>query len=400
MVSMGPQSSHDTEATTRVTRVFGALLGFAALIYLGLVSGPAQDASAFLDPTWHLAALAVVFGMPIAIGVMGFFVELRVMRIALGAYTIAFSAVLLTWVPAITDSPMPIELNPWPLTVTAIGNVPAALIWSPRVAWLVLLVNSALVSVVRYLAAGGDYVELPLQDGLFTLSLAAVFTAISIVGVNNAKTLDRAASHARRTAARAASAEALAREQSKLDSLVHDELMTTLYYASTGTPELDASVRRRAVRAMAELGKIANPLSADSPPIGSRQLIERLKATTQALSGDIQLAVNGRRSLPVPMEVAVVLGDALGEAVRNSLIHARSSTHEVSREVGIGLSDRGIVVRIEDNGLGFELASVPPHRLGIAVSILQRLSSLQGGSARVESQPGQGTTVTLEWWSQ
>jgi signal transduction histidine kinase len=50
---------------------------------------------------------------------------------------------------------------------------------------------------------------------------------------------------------------------------------------------------------------------------------------------------------------------------------------------------------VTDNGAGFVPAEVPEGRLGYRESVVGRLREV-GGSARVFSAPGSGTTVVLE----
>jgi signal transduction histidine kinase len=54
-------------------------------------------------------------------------------------------------------------------------------------------------------------------------------------------------------------------------------------------------------------------------------------------------------------------------------------------------------LRIQDDGLGFNIDSIPPDHLGIAI-MRERASSI-GAELKIESQLGQGTTVELDWSS-
>jgi signal transduction histidine kinase len=51
---------------------------------------------------------------------------------------------------------------------------------------------------------------------------------------------------------------------------------------------------------------------------------------------------------------------------------------------------------ISDDGRGFDADAVPADRLGLRVSIRERVDAV-GGSASVRSTPGGGTVVVLEW---
>ena len=102
------------------------------------------------------------------------------------------------------------------------------------------------------------------------------------------------------------------------------------------------------------------------------------------------------RTTAVPAEVAAAFAEAAAEAIRNSIQHAGTRPH---RRVVAQIGERSIVLEVVDDGVGFDPSSLPPHRLGIAVSIRGRLAAIPGGSATITSVPGDGTIVRLEWSS-
>ena len=61
-----------------------------------------------------------------------------------------------------------------------------------------------------------------------------------------------------------------------------------------------------------------------------------------------------------------------------------------------GTGPAGIEVEIGDAGAGFDPATVPTERLGVRVSIIERIASA-GGHAEITSKPGHGTVVMLRW---
>jgi signal transduction histidine kinase len=77
------------------------------------------------------------------------------------------------------------------------------------------------------------------------------------------------------------------------------------------------------------------------------------------------------------------------EAVVNAAKHA-GGTVQVYVECG----DSGVEVFVRDRGQGFDTEAVPEDRLGLRESVLGRMSRV-GGSARVRSEPGSGTEVSL-----
>jgi signal transduction histidine kinase len=55
-----------------------------------------------------------------------------------------------------------------------------------------------------------------------------------------------------------------------------------------------------------------------------------------------------------------------------------------------------IKIVVRDEGVGFRPSRVPKNRLGIRTIIFRQLESV-GATAHIDSRPGEGTTVVLEW---
>jgi signal transduction histidine kinase len=69
----------------------------------------------------------------------------------------------------------------------------------------------------------------------------------------------------------------------------------------------------------------------------------------------------------------------------------------VSRWLTIrGLAPAGIEIEVGDTGRGFAIPEVPRERLGLRVSILERVANA-GGAANIDSVLGEGTVVTIRW---
>jgi signal transduction histidine kinase len=62
----------------------------------------------------------------------------------------------------------------------------------------------------------------------------------------------------------------------------------------------------------------------------------------------------------------------------------------------VSTSNSGIEIRVEDDGVGFDIERVPLERLGVRRSIIERMAQV-GGVAEIHSRPGDGTRVTLRW---
>lgn len=385
----------DDLAEARVVRAILAVLGIAALIYGGLsLVMVIEQAEDYVGSAWTLIAAPVLFLVPPALVLVSRFVTLRTLRLALGAYTIAFLIAVGTWLPAMHSAAMPVSSPPWPLAITSMGTVPAALAWRPVSAWAALVGNAVLLVIVRYAAMGGQDPAEALQDGVFAVAFSSIFTVVAIVAIRNARALDAAAASARAVAASAASTAARAHERARLDALIHDELMTALYYATADRGELTGSVRAQAERALAELERL-DASRDDDAPVEPHALASRLRSVLLDLSSGLAITTEVRRTEPLPADVADAFAEGATEALRNSLRHAGGA--EVRRSAVIRITARGATVIVRDEGRGFDPAAVDPYRLGLVVSIRGRLSAVARGSAHVATAPGRGTTVTLDW---
>ncbi|MEA2516370.1 MAG: hypothetical protein QOG16_208, partial [Actinomycetota bacterium] len=122
----------------------------------------------------------------------------------------------------------------------------------------------------------------------------------------------------------------------------------------------------------------------------------------ESLSGALE-ALAGRCESRYAVSVdVVVVGDvdlddhlaaliaACGEAISNAASHSGSETVSVYAEV----EDELVTIYVRDEGRGFQLASVPTDRRGIRDSIEARLKRA-GGTAIVQSAPGEGTEIIL-----
>jgi signal transduction histidine kinase len=104
-------------------------------------------------------------------------------------------------------------------------------------------------------------------------------------------------------------------------------------------------------------------------------------------------------SQTLPVHVAEAVYSATVQAMVNSLQHAGGRGVSRSLVITGGGSAATVSVSISDTGVGFEAEAVSSERLGLRVSIIERLTKV-GGEARIDSRPGEGATVTLLWPAQ
>jgi signal transduction histidine kinase len=96
----------------------------------------------------------------------------------------------------------------------------------------------------------------------------------------------------------------------------------------------------------------------------------------------------------IPVHVAEAAYSATVQAMVNSLQHAGAG---VDRWIDVrSHGHQAFTIEIGDRGAGFDPHLIPTERLGVRVSILERVASA-GGHARIDTAPGEGTVITLEW---
>jgi PAS domain S-box-containing protein len=124
-------------------------------------------------------------------------------------------------------------------------------------------------------------------------------------------------------------------------------------------------------------------------------LAAALRAYLDHLGPEVEFAShvdNGLASEPSP-QARVILYRITQEALANVRKHARA-THVT---VTIEHRDDGSLVRVADDGVGFDPTSVAPQRPGhLGLAAMRERAEMVQGWCKVESVPGAGTTV--EFW--
>lgn len=128
------------------------------------------------------------------------------------------------------------------------------------------------------------------------------------------------------------------------------------------------------------------------------------RAETASLRSTINCLVADSRTRYAPVielcddlngnEVRPELYPAVVSIVRELLLNA--CRHSKSENVLLGLTqDNGcLCIQVQDWGIGFDPASLPPHKRGLKA--IRDLAGWLGGTARVESQNKAGTCVIVE----
>jgi len=114
--------------------------------------------------------------------------------------------------------------------------------------------------------------------------------------------------------------------------------------------------------------------------------IERVQRQTSVpISGRI-----GGISKQLPADIALCVFRIAQEALQNSVKHADASAIEIMLE----RDEKGLMLTIRDNGVGFNFAEVNDH-FSLGLSSMRERATLLNGSLNIKSRPGEGTIVTF-----
>jgi len=175
-------------------------------------------------------------------------------------------------------------------------------------------------------------------------------------------------------------------ERAEMAAHLHDSVLQTLALIQRSDDPARMSILARHQEA-----ELRDWLYGNSPVEGADQLSTALKAAARRIEADHQ----------VPIEVVVVGDHPLDESTRALLGAASEAMVNAAKHSGadrISLyfeADGGeLVVYVTDQGKGFDAGAVANDRHGITRSIKARVERA-GGATSIESEPGEGTEVTL-----
>jgi signal transduction histidine kinase len=199
--------------------------------------------------------------------------------------------------------------------------------------------------------------------------------------------------------------DAIVAERNRLARELHDAVTQTLFAASLIAevlPDLWDMDEGEARKSTEELRQLTRGALAEM-----RTLLFELRpaALSQARLCDLlrQLseAVMGRRGLPIcldihgecdiPCDVKVEMYRIVQESLNNVVKYA----HATRVQINVRLEAGQVHMEIRDDGVGFDLASVKATSLGLRI-MRERAEAIHA-RLQVSSEPGLGTTVSLDW---
>lgn len=386
-------------ALDRVVRTLVVSIGVGSVLFTLLGIPDILTQSAFLNPAFSIAAIALFCGLPPVMAILSIRASVRLLRVLAGVHAVGTLVIVALWVPAMTD-PTALEGGPlpWIIGTITVAAVEAALAVPFVAAWAYMVALAIVCGVVRFITYGSPDASQAVQDTIMIVLISGFLMSLVQLTQLAGREQDAASLKAQELASTTASEQKLERQRNRYRGLTRDDVAATLRAAMKNTPDYREFARRRAVTTLESMGKLSTDMHLTvSVPV--TDLDSQLRTT--AIAHDVSYASSLAYSdglKDVPVEVADALVESMTEALRNSAAHAGSRDGRVvHRTARVQLLGAGIEVVIRDDGRGFNPRRVGIDRLGIRLNIVQRMEELPGGSAAIESAPGRGTVVTLQW---
>ncbi|MCK8608636.1 sensor histidine kinase [Agromyces sp. C10] len=380
----------------QVETVSGRALGVFGLVFGGQTVPIAIGQAPALADGAGIALMAVLYGSLAALAVATF---ARVaVRAAAATFAVLFAIALVAW-PYLVGSPAGIDGAPWLYYLVTVATTAAVIAVPPMPAAVYTVLIPIAYGVIRATPAGGGANGfLAALDAMYSMILGIVALVIITMLRQAAEAVDAAQDAALQRYDVVARQHANEIERVKVDALVHDSVLTTLLSAAAArTPAERALAARMAGDAVRRLDEAAAELPGNEDRVGLDVLVRRLRTAVAGFSAPIDVRPTGLGGVELPVEAVDALSSAAVQAMVNSVQHADESGRAVGRTVEVrGAGANGCVIRVADDGSGFDPAAVPMSRIGLRVSIEERMANA-GGTATVESAPGEGTVVTLAW---
>ncbi|ETK33851.1 sensor histidine kinase [Microbispora sp. ATCC PTA-5024] len=241
---------------------------------------------------------------------------------------------------------------------------------------------------------------------LFGASAAVVLTFTLVFGPWISRIIAQSAERAQLIAELEASRAEAARlhvergalaERERLAGEIHDTLaqgltsIIMLIQAAQAQPDPTRHLGLAVQTARENLAEARALIAALSPPpLDGSTLEEALRRVTARLAEELGVEAaftTSGRSRPLPPNVEVVLVRAAQEGLANVRRHAGASSVTVSLAYG----EADVQMGVRDDGGGFDAGAA--HGYGLRA--MRTRVEQEGGSLRVDSAPGDGTTLTV-----
>ncbi|MFJ2865185.1 GAF domain-containing sensor histidine kinase [Kitasatospora sp. NPDC087314] len=199
----------------------------------------------------------------------------------------------------------------------------------------------------------------------------------------------------------------LAGERARIAHDLHDAVSQKLFSLRLTAKAAATLVDRDPARARAELAEVARlaaeaadelravvvelrPAALEEDGL-SATLASQVQVLDRAHTADLAFAADKVRALPPAQEAALLR--VAQEALHNALRHSGAGRVTVTLA---GTPARGAVLRVRDDGHGFDPESVRRAGRHLGLASMRDRAAAVGGTLTLESAPGRGTLVEME----
>ncbi|GHF15206.1 sensor histidine kinase [Pseudolysinimonas yzui] len=347
-----------------------------------------------MAPAWSITIIALLVASLVACVIAA--IIKRGVRVTYVTFAAAYLIALVSWPFAVlSEEAAPID-SYWLYFLLTIATTMASVALEIPIAVVYTIGAPILYGVIRVTPPGGgadpvaavlDSVYSMLLGGGILIMIAVLRSAASGVDTAQQNALERY-SHAVRQHATEA-------ERVQVDSIVHDSVLTTLLSAARAfSPEAKTLAATMAGNAIGHLREAVTVAPDSEATVSGETVAKRIVTAAESMSERFEVRLFAEEWCDIPVHVAEAAYSATVQAMVNSLQHAGAG---VDRWIDVrSHGHQAFTIEIGDRGAGFDPHLIPTERLGVRVSILERVASA-GGHARIDTSPGEGTVITLEW---
>jgi signal transduction histidine kinase len=349
-----------------------------------------------MSPAWNIAILSLLIAS-LLIGAVAAALR-RGVRSTYAAFAIVYLVALVSWPFAVIDLPGALAdtSSYWLYFLLTIATTMASVSLELPIAIVYTVGAPVLYGIIRITPPGGGVEPvLAALDSVYSILLGGGILILVAVLRYAATSVDVAQQNALERYSHAVRQHATEAERVQVDSIVHDSVLTTLLSAARAfSPEAKTLAATMAGNAIGHLREAVAVAPDTEATISGEIVAQRIVSAAESMSQPFGVTAEVEEWCQIPIHVAEAAYSATVQAMVNSLQHAGSG---VERWVEIRSHGHGAFeIEVGDNGAGFDPDAIPTERLGVRVSIIERVASA-GGRASIETAPGEGTVLTLAW---
>ncbi|MEN9606742.1 MAG: hypothetical protein RL605_570 [Actinomycetota bacterium] len=382
---------HPRFAVRRVDRTIARSIASTAIFIVFLQAIPhAFSQASILNPVWFwlgVSAIAAIQLAQVVVAWLGHNIGLLYF-----AMYLAILVLIAGW-PLALVHPMAAGDMPWLWWLLAIGGMNAFAAFKPVPAIIAAVTLSAVwLALSQTDAYGPRNFGVALQDTLLAFFFSALLGMLLIALRQETAKIDAQLDRKAALAAESASTRAIETERSRMNALVHDSVLTALLLGANANRDDDlAAAARAASGALDRLTRDSR--ESTGAEVSASALFESLGHAALQIAGDLHIVADDVAQFSLPAAAAEALAEATFQAINNSVRHAGTVRH---RELRLSSTASRVKIIIKDDGRGFRESRVSKSRLGVRLSIRERVTEA-GGRVAIQAAPGHGTTIALVW---